>query len=60
MNRLNIDEYILKNYKEKTNAQMALECGCNKSTISNHRKKLGISWSELNSCLLYTSDAADD
>lgn len=51
MNRLNIDEYILKNYKEKTNAQMALECGCNKSTISNHRKKLGISWSELNSQL---------
>ena len=51
MKKLNIDEYILMNYKEKTNAQMAFECGCNKSTISNHRKKLGISWTELNSKL---------
>lgn len=48
MKKLNIDNYILQNYKEKTNAQMALECGCNVSTISNHRKKLGISASELN------------
>ena len=35
MKKRNIDEYILKNYKEKTNAQMALELGCSKSTISN-------------------------
>ena len=47
MKKFNIDEYILQNYKNKTNAQMALECGCNKSTISNHRKKLGISATEL-------------
>ena len=51
MKKLNIDNYILQNYKTKTNAQMALECGCNKSTISNHRKKLGISATELNSQL---------
>ena len=51
MKKLNIDNYILQNYKIKTNAQMALECGCNKSTISNHRKKLGISATELNSQL---------
>lgn len=48
MKKLNIDNYILQNYKTKTNAQMALECGCNKSTISSHRKKLGISATELN------------
>ena len=48
MKKINIDEYILKNYKEKTNAQMALEIGCSKSTISNHRKHLGISASDLN------------
>jgi hypothetical protein len=48
MKSLSIDEYILLNYKKKTNAQMALECGCNKSTISNHRKKLGISQTEFN------------
>ena len=51
MKKLNIDEYILKNYKEKTNAQMALEIGCSKSTISNHRKHLGISASDLNTQL---------
>ena len=51
MKKINIDEYILKNYKEKTNAQMALELGCSKSTISNHRKHLGISASDLNSNL---------
>ena len=51
MKKLNIDEYILKNYKEKTNAQMAHELGCSKSTISNHRKHLGISASDLNSNL---------
>lgn len=48
MKRLNIDKYILQNYKIKTNAQMAQELGCNKSTISNHRKKLGISATDLN------------
>lgn len=48
MSKLNIDNYILQNYKIKTNAQMAQELGCNKSTISNHRKKLGISVTELN------------
>lgn len=48
MKKLNIDEYILKNYKVKTNAQMAQELGCSKSTISNHRKHLGISASMLN------------
>ena len=48
MKKRNIDEYILKNYKEKTNAQLALELGCSKSTISNHRKHLGISASDLN------------
>lgn len=48
MKKLDIDSYILQNYKEKTNAQMAQEWGCNKSTISNHRKKLGISASDLN------------
>ena len=51
MKKLNINNYILQNYKTKTNAQMALEYGCNKSTISNHRKKLGISATELNSQL---------
>lgn len=51
MKKFNIDNYILQNYKIKTNAQMALECGCNKSTISNHRKKLGISATELNQSL---------
>lgn len=51
MKKLNIDEYILKNYKTKTNAQMAQELGCSKSTISNHRKHLGISASMLNSNL---------
>ena len=51
MKRFNIDNYILQNYREKTNAQMAQECGCSKSTISNHRKKLGISKTELNSQL---------
>lgn len=48
MKKINIDNYILQNYRDKTNAQMALECGCNVSTISNHRKKLGISSSDLN------------
>ena len=48
MKKISIDEYILQNYKTKTNAEMAEECGCNRSTISNHRKKLGISASELN------------
>lgn len=48
MKKLDIDSYILQNYKEKTNAQMAQEWGCNKSTISNHREKLGISASDLN------------
>ena len=56
MNRLNIDNYILQNYKNKTNAQMAQECGCNKSTISNHRKKLGISATELNQKLRNKTD----
>lgn len=51
MKRFNIDNYILQNYREKTNAQMAQERGCSKSTISNHRKKLGISKTELNSQL---------
>ena len=51
MKKINIDEYILKNYKEKTNAQMAQELGCSKSTISNHRKHLGISASNLNTKL---------
>lgn len=51
MKKFNIDEYILKNYKNKTNAQMALECGCCKSTISNHRVKLGISATDLNNKL---------
>lgn len=51
MKKLSIDEYILLNYKEKTNQEMADELGCNKSTISNHRKKLGISWSDLNNKL---------
>lgn len=48
MKKFNIDNYILENYKTKTNAQMALECGCCRSTISNKRKKLGISATELN------------
>ena len=56
MNRLNIDNYILQNYKNKTNAQMAQECGCNKSTISNHRKKLGISATEFNQELRKKAD----
>ena len=51
MKSFNIDEYILQNYKIKTNAQMALECGCNKTTISKHRKKLGISFTDLNNQL---------
>lgn len=51
MKKLNIDKYILENYKVKTNAQMAQELGCSKSTISNHRKHLGISASMLNSNL---------
>ena len=56
MKKLNIDEYILQNYKIKTNAEMALEYGCNKSTISNHRKKLGISATELNKNLRDKTD----
>lgn len=48
MKKFNIDNYILENYKTKTNAQMALECGCCKSTISDRRKKLGISATDLN------------
>lgn len=48
MKKLSIDEYVLLNYKEKTNAQMAVELGCSKSTISDRRKKLGISATELN------------
>lgn len=56
MNKLNIDNYILQNYRNKTNAQMAQECGCNKSTISNHRKKLGISATELNQKLRNKTD----
>ena len=56
MKKFNIDNYILQNYKEKTNAQMALECGCNISTISNHRKKLGISASDLNKNLRNKTD----
>lgn len=51
MKKLSVDEYILLNYKEKTNREMAEEIGCNVSTISNHRKKLGISWSDLNNKL---------
>lgn len=51
MKKINIDNYILENYKTKTNAQMALECGCHRSTISNKRKKLGISATELNKAL---------
>lgn len=56
MHRLNIDNYILQNYKTKTNAQMAQECDCSKSTISNHRKKLGISATELNNNLRAQTD----
>lgn len=48
MKKMTIDEYILLNYKEKTNAQMAQELGCCRSTISHHRKKLGISATERN------------
>ncbi len=44
----NIDEYILQNYKTQTNAQMAEKCKCCTSTISNHRKKLGLSNLERN------------
>ena len=51
MKKIDIDEYILQNYKIKTNAEMSLELGCNKSTISNHRKKLGISATDLNQYL---------
>ena len=51
MKKLNIDEYILKNYKIKTNTQMAQELNCSKSTISNHRRHLGISASDLNATL---------
>lgn len=51
MKKFNIDNYILENYKTKTNAQMALECGCCKSTISDKRKKLGISATDLNKIL---------
>lgn len=54
--KADIDNYILQNYKIKTNAQMAQELGCNKSTISNHRKKLGISATELNSKLREQTD----
>lgn len=56
MKKFNIEEYILQNYKVKTNAQMALECGCSKSTISNHRKRLGISATELNKQLRDKTD----
>lgn len=51
MKKLTIDKYILLNYKEKTNEQMAKEFGCCKSTISHHRKKLGISATEMNRTL---------
>lgn len=56
MKKLNIDEYILQNYRIKTNAQMAQELGCNKSTITNHRKKMGISASDLNKQLREHTD----
>lgn len=56
MKKFNIDQYILQNYKNKTNAQMALECGCNVSTISSHRKKMGISASDLNKELRNKTD----
>lgn len=56
MKKFNIEEYILQNYKIKTNAQMALECGCSKSTISHHRKQLGISATELNKALRDKTD----
>lgn len=56
MKKLNIDEYILQNYRTKTNAQMAQELGCNKSTITNHRKKMGISASDLNKQLREHTD----
>lgn len=49
--KLKIDDYILQNYRNKTNAEMAKELGCNKSTISTHRKKLGISATALNFAL---------
>ncbi len=42
------DAFILKNYKKMTNLEMANQLKCSKSTISNRRKKLGISWTELN------------
>ena len=48
MKKFNIDDYILENYKTKTNAQMAEECGCCISTITNKRKKMGISATDLN------------
>lgn len=56
MKKLTIDEYILLNYKEKTNAQMAKELGCCKSTISHHRKNLGISTTEMNRTLRKKTD----
>lgn len=56
MKKLNIDEYILQNYKTKTNAQMAQALGCNKSTIANHRKKMGISATDLNKQLREHTD----
>lgn len=42
------NEFILKNYKTMTNAEMATALLCSKSTISNKRKNLGIGWSDLN------------
>lgn len=56
MKKLNIDNYILQNYKTKTNAQMAQALGCNKSTVANHRKKLGISATDLNKQLREYTD----
>lgn len=49
--KIKIDDYILQNYRSKTNAEMAKDLGCSKSTISNHRKKLGISATDLNFAL---------
>lgn len=42
MLRLDIDKYILENYRSKTSRELAKELNCDKKTINNHKKELGL------------------
>ena len=53
-------EFIKNNVGTLTNQEIANEIGCNKSTVSNWRKKLGISFSELHDFSKYTQYIIDN